>query len=112
MDIFNLKEIKVDQMVADHNDLVKKYIAGDESALAILINRHQSKIFGFINSKVSNRDLSDDIFQDTFIKVIKTLKSIIISFDIDSNLGNTTFDSSISSVITRKEISGFCSLIY
>jgi RNA polymerase sigma-70 factor (ECF subfamily) len=55
--------------------LVKKYIAGDESALAILINRHQSKIFGFINSKVSNRDLSDDIFQDTFIKVIKTLKS-------------------------------------
>ena len=55
--------------------LVKKYIAGDESALAILINRHQSKIFGFIYSKVSNRDLSDDIFQDTFIKVIKTLKS-------------------------------------
>ncbi len=55
--------------------LVKKYIAGDETALATLINRHQSKIFGFIYSKVSNRDLSEDIFQDTFIKVIKTLKS-------------------------------------
>lgn len=55
--------------------LVKNYISGDESALASLIERHQSKIFGFIYSKVNDRDLSDDIFQDTFIKVIKTLKS-------------------------------------
>jgi RNA polymerase sigma-70 factor (ECF subfamily) len=43
--------------------------------LTILINRHQSKIYGFIYSKLSDRDISDDIFQDTFIKVIKTLKS-------------------------------------
>ena len=55
--------------------LVKNYIGGDESALSTLIQRHQSKIFGFIYSKVNDRDLSDDIFQDTFIKVIKTLKS-------------------------------------
>ena len=55
--------------------LVHNYIAGDENALAILINRHQSKIFGFIYSKLSDRDISNDIFQDTFIKVIKTLKS-------------------------------------
>lgn len=55
--------------------LVRNYISGDESALATLINRHQSKIFGFIYSKVADRDVSDDIFQDTFIKVIKTLKS-------------------------------------
>ena len=55
--------------------LVKNYLSGDESALASLIERHQSKIFGFIYSKVNDRDLSDDIFQDTFIKVIKTLKS-------------------------------------
>lgn len=55
--------------------LVKNYVAGDESALATLIQRHQSKIFGFIYSKVADRDVSDDIFQDTFIKVIKTLKS-------------------------------------
>ena len=50
-------------------------MAGDETALATLINRHQSKIYGFIFSKISDRDLTDDIFQDTFIKVIKTLKS-------------------------------------
>jgi RNA polymerase sigma-70 factor, ECF subfamily len=55
--------------------LVHNYVAGDENALTILINRHQSKIFGFIYSKISDRDISNDIFQDTFIKVIKTLKS-------------------------------------
>lgn len=43
--------------------------------MAVLINRHQSKLYGFIYSKVGDRDLTDDIFQDTFIKVIKTLKS-------------------------------------
>jgi RNA polymerase sigma-70 factor (ECF subfamily) len=55
--------------------LVKNYVAGDESALSVLISRHQSKIYGFIYSKISDRDITDDIFQDTFIKVIKTLKS-------------------------------------
>lgn len=55
--------------------LVKDYIAGDESALAILIKRHESKIYGFIYSKVADREVSNDIFQDTFIKVIKTLKT-------------------------------------
>jgi RNA polymerase sigma-70 factor (ECF subfamily) len=55
--------------------LVKNYINGDESALSSLIERHQSKIYGFIYSKINDRDLSDDIFQDTFIKVIKTLKT-------------------------------------
>jgi RNA polymerase sigma-70 factor (ECF subfamily) len=55
--------------------LVKNYMSGDENALTILINRHQTKIYGFIYSKISDRDISDDIFQDTFIKVIKTLKS-------------------------------------
>jgi RNA polymerase sigma-70 factor (ECF subfamily) len=59
----------------DDATLVNDYIAGNEAALAILIKRHQSKIFGFIYSKVGDRDLSDDIFQDTFIKVIRTLKS-------------------------------------
>jgi RNA polymerase sigma-70 factor (ECF subfamily) len=55
--------------------LVNNYVNGNENALAILINRHQSKIFGFIYSKIADRDISNDIFQDTFIKVIKTLKS-------------------------------------
>ncbi len=55
--------------------LVQDYVAGNEEALATLIKRHESKIYGFIYSKVSDRDVANDIFQDTFIKVIKTLKS-------------------------------------
>jgi len=54
--------------------LVSSYIKGDQAALAILINKHQQRLFSFIYSKVHNRDLTNDIFQDTFIKVIKTLK--------------------------------------
>ena len=54
--------------------LVNKYIAGDENSLAILINRHKSKIYGYIYSKVLNRDVTEDIFQETFYKVIYTLK--------------------------------------
>ncbi len=55
--------------------LVKNYVAGDENALATLISRHQSKIYGFIYSKIPDTEVCNDVFQDTFIKVIKTLKS-------------------------------------
>jgi RNA polymerase sigma-70 factor, ECF subfamily len=55
--------------------LIQNYVAGNESCLETLIKRHESKIFGFIYSKISDRDITNDIFQDTFIKVIKTLKS-------------------------------------
>ena len=54
--------------------LVERYLSGSEISLEILIDRHQSRIFNFINSKVQNRDTAEDIFQDTFIKVIRTLK--------------------------------------
>ena len=55
--------------------LVQNYVAGNEEAIATLIKRHESRIYGFIYSKIADRDISNDIFQDTFIKVIKTLKS-------------------------------------
>lgn len=55
--------------------LLHSYISGDESALKVLIDRHQSKIYGFIYSKIQDRSVCDDIFQDTFIKVIKTLRT-------------------------------------
>ena len=54
--------------------LVERYLSGSEISLEVLISRHQSRIFNFINSKVQNRDTAEDIFQDTFIKVIRTLK--------------------------------------
>ena len=56
-------------------DLITEYLKGSETSLEKLINRHQLQIFNFINSKVNDRDKSEDIFQDTFIKVIKTLKN-------------------------------------
>lgn len=56
------------------SELVRDYISGDEKALEILINRHNQRITSFIYSKVLDRDVTEDIFQDTFIKVIKTLK--------------------------------------
>ena len=54
--------------------LVTNYISGQETALSVLINRHQQRLYGFIFSKVYDRDATEDIFQDTFIKVIRTLK--------------------------------------
>jgi len=54
--------------------LVKNYISGNERALEILVLRHKSRVYNFIYSKVLDRDLSEDIFQDTFIKVIRTLR--------------------------------------
>ena len=57
------------------NELITRYVAGDESALKQLINRHQKKVFSYILMSVKNRELAEDIFQDTFIKVINTLKS-------------------------------------
>ena len=54
--------------------LVECYIQGDEKALEFLIRKHQSRIYNFIYSKVRNRDVADDLFQDIFIIVINTLK--------------------------------------
>lgn len=54
--------------------LVRKYVDGDENALSILVYRHKQKIYSFIYSKVLDRDVTEDIFQDTFVKVIKTIK--------------------------------------
>ena len=54
--------------------LIDQYLNGSEAALEKLISRHKAKIFNYINSKVQDRDTAEDIFQDTFIKVIKTVK--------------------------------------
>ncbi|NAY91064.1 sigma-70 family RNA polymerase sigma factor [Muricauda sp. JGD-17] len=62
------------ELQIDDSILVKNYIDGDEKALEALINRHNQRISSFIYSKVLDRDVAEDIFQDTFIKVIKTLK--------------------------------------
>ena len=62
------------ELRTNDSELVRDYISGDEKALEILINRHNQRITSFIYSKVLDKDVTEDIFQDTFIKVIKTLK--------------------------------------
>ena len=60
--------------VLSDQELVKKYLTGDNTSFEILLTRHKSRVFAFIMSKIKNRDLSEDIFQDTFIKVINSLQ--------------------------------------
>ncbi len=55
--------------------LVELYISGNEKCLEELINRHKRQIFSFILKHVKDRALAEDIFQDSFIRVIRTLKS-------------------------------------
>ncbi len=64
----------MEQVQIDDPVLIQRYIKGDERALASLINRHNQRISSFIYSKVNDRGITEDIFQDTFIKVIRTLK--------------------------------------
>ena len=56
------------------SELVSLYINGEEDALSVLIKRHKIKIYNFIYSKIGDEVLTEDVFQDTFIKVINTLK--------------------------------------
>ncbi len=58
----------------EDSQLVKEYINGNERAIGVLIKRHNARLTGFIYSKVGDRELTEDIFQDTFMKVIRTLK--------------------------------------
>jgi RNA polymerase sigma-70 factor (ECF subfamily) len=56
------------------SNLVSDFIKGNENSLEVLIKRHKQRLYSFIYSKVLNRDIAEDVFQDTFIKVIRTLK--------------------------------------
>lgn len=59
----------------DDRTLIKNYIDGEEKAFEVLLMRHKDKIFRSIYMKVRDGALAQDIFQDTFIKVVKTLKA-------------------------------------
>ncbi|MDP4797675.1 MAG: sigma-70 family RNA polymerase sigma factor [Crocinitomicaceae bacterium] len=59
----------------DDRDLVNAYINGEEKAFEALLMRHKDKIYRFIYMKVRDAALAQDIFQDTFIKVVNTLKA-------------------------------------
>lgn len=60
--------------IQEDNELVQLYINGNEEALATLLQRHKRRIFSSIYVIVRDRALAEDLFQDTFFKVIQTLK--------------------------------------
>ena len=54
--------------------LIAEFRKGSETTLPVLIERHQKDLFSFIFYKLMDEDLANDIFQDTFMKIIITLK--------------------------------------
>ncbi|MCK4746954.1 MAG: sigma-70 family RNA polymerase sigma factor [Bacteroidales bacterium] len=62
------------QRVLKDQDLVQAYIKGDQSAIETLINRHRSKVYTYILLTIKNQQLAEDLFQETFIKVIQSLR--------------------------------------
>ena len=56
------------------NILIQQYLNGDNDSFEILLTKYKQLIYSFIYSKIKDRNIADDVFQDTFIKVIQTLK--------------------------------------
>ena len=65
----------IDRKNLSDNELIQSYVDGDHVSLEILINRYKNKIFTYILVTVKNHHLAEDIFQDAFIKVVRSLKT-------------------------------------
>jgi RNA polymerase sigma factor (sigma-70 family) len=63
-----------DQTISDQ-ELIGRYLAGHHPSLERLIRRHKNRVFAYILMIVKDKELSEDLFQDTFIKVINTIRS-------------------------------------
>ena len=59
--------------VLSDQQLLNNYLSGDQSAISQLIDRHRRRVSDYIRMMVKDRDLADDIFQETFIKVIRVI---------------------------------------
>lgn len=62
------------QLLSDQQ-LLNSYLSGDQSAISQLIEKHRRRVTDYIRMLVKDRDVADDIFQDTFIKVIRMIDS-------------------------------------
>ena len=60
--------------VLSDKELIERYLKGDNTSFEILLTRHKSRLFAFIMSKVKHKSIAEDVFQDTFIKVINSLQ--------------------------------------
>lgn len=105
--------------------LVAAYAQGDNTAFDELLARHKTKLFNYILQIVRDRDLADDIFQETFVKAIVTIRQgrykdfgkfsawlsriarnlAIDSFRAEKNESEVSADSSEYDILNRKELS-------
>ena len=56
-------------------ELVLRYRDGDVASFRILVDRYQNKIYSYVLMLVKDKQLADDIFQDTFLTIIRTIKA-------------------------------------
>ncbi len=105
--------------------LVAEYAGGNNAAFDTLLTRHKAKLFNFILSMVKDSDLADDIFQETFVKAIVTIRQgkyndmgkfsawicriarnlVIDSFRQDKTEAAVSTDDTNFDVLNRRELS-------
>ena len=105
--------------------LVARYAGGDNRAFDTLLARHKTRLFNYISQMVRDRDVADDIFQETFIKVITTIKQgryndqgkfsawisriarnlVIDTFRSDKNEAAVSTDNENYDILNRKDLS-------
>lgn len=105
--------------------LVAAYAKGENNAFDVLLSRHKTKLFNYILQIVRDRDLADDIFQETFVKVIITIRQgrykdfgkfsawlsriarnlAIDSFRAEKSEGGISADTSDYDILNRRELS-------
>jgi len=56
-------------------ELIQRFIKGEQSCFERIIHRHKNKVFAYISLYIRDQALAEDIFQDTFMKVIQSVKS-------------------------------------
>jgi len=64
----------IDENVMTDDMLVKAYANGNNNAFNAILRRHQGKVFAYILRVVKNEDIANDIFQETFVKAIITIR--------------------------------------
>jgi len=56
-------------------ELVRQFVSGDAAGIEKLIHKHKRKVFSYICMYIKDKNLAEDIFQETFLKVINSLSS-------------------------------------
>ena len=63
------------EVIKSDRELVENYRNGDLASFELLVSRYQAQVYSYIMTLVKDRQLADDIFQDTFVKIIRTIKA-------------------------------------